>query len=75
MGLTDCMHLLCMIVHPSLVFGFFQDTFTGLEQGPGHTVLAGWQKGAAQSGVNLVFNVINTGITASEFIWQHFSYL
>ena len=29
-------------------------------------VQAGWQKGADQAGVNLQFNVINTGITASE---------
>ena len=29
-------------------------------------VQAGWQKGAAQAGVNLQFNVINAGITASE---------
>ena len=29
-------------------------------------VQAGWQKGAEQAGVNLQFNVINKGITASE---------
>ena len=31
-------------------------------------VQAGWQKGAAQVGVNLQFNVIDKGITASEFV-------
>ena len=56
--------LLCKFPH-YLVFGFFQDSFTGIEQGPGHTVQAGWQKGAAQAGVNLVLNLVNTGITAS----------
>ena len=49
-----------------LVFGFFQDSFTGIEQGQSHVVQAGWQKGAAQAGVNLQFNVVDKGITASE---------
>ena len=51
-----------------IVFGFFKDSFTGIEQGPGHTIKVGWQKGAAQAGVNLVFNVISTGLTASRFM-------
>ena len=31
-------------------------------------VQAGWQKGAAQAGVNLQFNVIDKEITASESV-------
>ena len=50
-----------------LVFGFFEESYVGIEEGPSQTVLAGWQKGAAQGGANLNFNVINRGITASEF--------
>ena len=50
-----------------IVFGFFEDTYVGIEEGPSHTVMAGWQKGAAQGGANLIFDVLNTGITASEF--------
>ena len=42
-------------------------SFTGVEQGPGHTVQAGYQKGAAQAGENLSFNVVDTPGTASEF--------
>ena len=50
-----------------IVFGFFQDSFTGVEQGSGHMVQAGYQKGAAQAGQNLVFDVVDTPGTASEF--------
>ena len=55
-----------------IVFGFFQDSFTGVEQEQGHTVQAGWQKGAAEAGVNLIFNVVNTPGTASEFTASYF---
>ena len=51
-----------------LVFGFFKDLFTGLEKEQSHVVQAGWQKGAAQAGVNIILNVISTEITASELI-------
>ena len=50
-----------------IVFGFFQDSFSGMEQGPGHVVQAGYQKGAAQAGQNLIFSVVDTPGTASEF--------
>ena len=52
----------------AIVFGFFNDSFTGVEQGPGHMVQAGYQKGAAQAGENLVFNIQFTDGTASEFL-------
>ena len=51
----------------NIVFGFFNDSFVGVEQGQGHTVQAGYQKGAQSAGTNLVFDVTNTPGTASEF--------
>ena len=50
-----------------LVLGFFQDSFSGIEQGPGHSVQVGYQKGAQVFRQNLVFRVLNTPDTASEF--------
>ena len=54
----------------SIVFGFFNESFVGKEQESSHTVMAGWQKGAAhaQGENNLTFDIISTGITASKFI-------
>ena len=51
------------------MFGFFEESYVGIEEGPSHTVLAGWQKGAVQGGANLSFDVVNTGITASELCY------
>ena len=45
------------------VVGFLNTTFSGVEQGPGHSVPVGYRKG---SGTNLVFNVGSTPGTASE---------
>ena len=64
--LTNFVSLLCQIV-----FGFFQYSFTGVEQGPGHMVQAGYQKGAAQAGENLIFNVVDRPGTASEFTLKY----
>ena len=50
------------------VFGFFQDSFVGVEQRSAHTVLAGYKKGATQAGKNLVFNTRDAPGTASESI-------
>ena len=52
----------------NIVFGFFNDSFVGEERGQGHTVQAGYLKGAAFAGTNLIFNVMNIPGTASEFI-------
>ena len=49
------------------MFGFFEESHVGIEEGPSHTVLAGWQKDAEQGGANLIFDVVNRGITAREF--------
>ena len=54
-----------------IVFGFFQDSFTGVEQGPGHMVQAGYQKGAAQAGQNIVFHIMATPGTASKFTLKY----
>ena len=62
----SCVLSICQLL--SIVFGFFQDSFTGVEQGPGHMVQAGYQKGAAQAGQNLVFNVMDRTATASELM-------
>ena len=50
------------------VVGFIDASFSGVEQGPGHNVLVGYKKGAAVANQNLVFDVISTPGTASEFI-------
>ena len=42
-----------------------------MEQGPGHMVQAGYQKGAAQARQNLVFDVVDTPGTASEFTLKY----
>ena len=50
-----------------IVVGFINTTFSGVEQGPRHSIQVGYQKGAAIARKNLVFNVQNTPGTASEF--------
>ena len=50
----------------NVVVGFFHDSFSGVEQGPGHSVPVGYLKGGQVAGQNLVFDVINTLGTASE---------
>ena len=59
----------CLIPHSLLciVLGFFQDSFTGVEKGPRHSVQVGYQKGAQVFRQNLVFRVQSTPDTASEF--------
>ena len=59
----------CPIPHYLLriVLGFFRDSFSGIEQGPGHSVQVGYQKGAQVFRQNLVFRVLSTQGTASEF--------
>lgn len=50
----------------SIVVGFFNDSYSGVEQGPGHSVPVGYQKGAQVDRQNLIFNVVSTPGTASE---------
>jgi hypothetical protein len=45
------------IINVLLVFGWFQDSYTGLEQEKDHTMMAGYKKGAQAVGDNLVFMV------------------
>ena len=49
-----------------LVFGFLNDSFTGVEQGQSHSVQVGYRKGADSAQANLVLNVRHTEGTASE---------
>ena len=51
----------CMLV----VVGFLSTTFSGVEQGPGHSVPVGYLKGGTIAGQNLVFDVRTTPGTAS----------
>ena len=50
-----------------LVFGFLQDTFTGVEQPQRHLVQVGYQKGANIIRQNFQFNVGHTAGTAREY--------
>ena len=50
------------------VYGWFNDSLTGVEQGPGISVPVGYQKGAAQARQNFVFNIIDQPVTASMYI-------
>ena len=54
--------------HENSVVGFIDPSFSGLEQGPGHSVPVGYLKGGTIAGQNLVFDVRNIQGTASEFI-------
>ena len=49
-----------------IVVGFFRESFSGLEQGPGHAVQVGYQKGAQVASQNLVFNVMSIPGTAGK---------
>lgn len=49
-----------------VVFGFFQDSFTDLEQESSYSVQTGYLKGAVNAGENLEFLVTATDGTASE---------
>ena len=48
-----------------VVVGFLNASFSGVEQGPGHSVPVGYLKGGIIAGQNLVFNVQSTPGTAS----------
>ena len=54
--------------HENSVVGFLNASFSGAEQGPGHSVPVGYLKGGTIAGQNLVFDVTDTPGTASEFI-------
>jgi hypothetical protein len=55
-------------IYNNVVFGFLQDSFVGMEQGPGYTVEVGYQKGAELARTNLVLSVVSVPGTASEQI-------
>ena len=46
-----------IIISIDLVFGWFQDSYTGIEQEIDHVVMAGYIKGAQKVGHDLVFIV------------------
>ena len=54
--------------HENSVVGFINASFTGREQGPGHSVPVGYLKGGTIAGQNLEFDVGSTPGTASEFV-------
>ena len=47
------------------MYGWFNDSFTGKEQGSSVSIPVGYQKGAAVAAQNLVFDVADQPITAS----------
>ena len=49
------------------VVGFINASFSGPEQGPGHSVPVGYLKGGTIAEQNLDFNVTDTPGTASKF--------
>ena len=49
------------------MYGWFSDSFTGIEQGPGFSIPVGYQKGAAQAAQNFVFGVADQPVTASMY--------
>ena len=51
----------------NIVFGFFEDSFIGVEQRSPHMVEVGYQKGAAQAKRDLRFKVTVLPDTASKF--------
>ena len=54
------------IIIAYIVFGWFHDSFTGMEQRQAHTVQAGYQKGAEQANVEILLNVVSELVTASK---------
>lgn len=50
------------------MFGFFQESFVGIEQRAVHMVEVGYQKGAEQAGKDMRFEVDVLPGTASELI-------
>ena len=55
-----------MTLFSFIVFGFLQDSFTGVEQVEDHVVQVGYQKGADIAQRNLLFSVRSTEGTAGE---------
>ena len=61
-----------VIIFLHSVVGFLNASFSGLEQGPGHSVPVGYLKGGTIAGQNLIFTVGNIPGTASE---NHYCYI
>ena len=49
------------------VFGWIEDSYTGMEWGSAHTLLAGYLKGGEQANILIVFDVISKVGTAREY--------
>ena len=49
------------------MYGWLNDSITGVEQGPGISIPVGYQKGAAQAAQNLIFNVVDQPGTTSTY--------
>ena len=54
--------------HNFAVFGWFQDTFIGMEQAASHSVQAGYLKGASHTNNRLEFNVVSKVGTAGKLV-------
>ena len=61
-------HIGIIFLAQNAVFGWIQESFSGIERGPAHTLQAGYSKGRETAARNLVFNVTNIPGTASMSI-------
>ena len=54
--------------HNHTVFGWFQDTFSGMERGLRHSLQVGYQKGASHVNNHLQFDVVSRVGSASKLL-------
>ena len=52
------------------MFGWFDDTLSGIEQESGYSVMAGYQKGPSHSGENWVFSIIANQQTSGLLLFR-----
>ena len=57
------------------VVGFLNASFSGVEQGPGHSVPVGYLKGGTIAGQNLIFDVTSIPGTARSELTVQFKVL
>ena len=58
---------MCMCIYTiPVVFGWYQDSFTGVERDQAYMLQAGYQKGAEQADVDILLNVVSELDTASK---------
>lgn len=63
----QCLLIICQTC---AVYGWLQNSFTGMEQTSSHTIQAGYIKGAEQAGVDLTLTISSQPGTASKFTYK-----